>query len=288
MRSPDGTKTETITETLQLIMDQLIPEDKHKEDTPYHRTIRDQTKQPLYTMDDKEFTKEEVKQVIESLQPKKAPGPNGITNEIIKLVFKEIPKTMTATYNACLRTGRFPVNWKIAKILPIAKPGREKSADTSKYRPISLLNTEGKVLEKLLSKRITHHLYTTEYLNENQYGFTPQKNTVDAAMQVKQYLENHLERGGVAIMVSLDVQGAFDSAWWPAILQRLREAKCPRNLYYLVQDYLKEREAFIAINSYSMRKNITKDAHKGHAAVQYYGTFNTTQFLTFNLPTIQE
>ena len=60
-------------------------------------------------------------------------------------------------------------------------------------------------------------------------------------MQVKQYLEIHLERGGVAIMVSLDVQGAFDSAWWPAILQRLREAKCPRNLYYLVQDCLKER-----------------------------------------------
>ena len=74
-------------------------------------------------MDDKEFTKEEFKQVIESLQPKKAPGPNGITNEIIKLVFKDIPKTMT-TYNACLRTGSFPVNWKIAKILPIAKPGK--------------------------------------------------------------------------------------------------------------------------------------------------------------------
>jgi hypothetical protein len=44
-------------------------------------------------------------------------------------------------------------------------------------------------------------------------------------MEVKQNIETHLERGGVAIMVSLDVQGAFDSAWWPAILQRLREAK---------------------------------------------------------------
>jgi len=82
-------------------------------------------------------------------------------------------------------------------------------------------------------------------------------------MQVKQYLENHLERGGVAIMVSLDVQGTFDSAWWPAILQRLREAKCPRKLYYLVQDYLKEREAFIAINTYNMRKNITKVCEQG-------------------------
>jgi len=59
-----------MTETLQLIMDQLIPEDKHK-DMPYHRTIRDQTKQPLYTMYDKEFTKELVKQVIESFNPRK-------------------------------------------------------------------------------------------------------------------------------------------------------------------------------------------------------------------------
>jgi hypothetical protein len=69
---------------------------------------------------------------------------------------------MTATYNACLRTGQFPVNWKIVKIFPIAKPGREKkSADTSKYRPISLLNTEGKVLEKLLSKKY-HTIYTRQ------------------------------------------------------------------------------------------------------------------------------
>jgi len=41
LRKPDGTKTETMTETLQLMLDQLIPEDKHKEDTPYHKTIRE-------------------------------------------------------------------------------------------------------------------------------------------------------------------------------------------------------------------------------------------------------
>jgi hypothetical protein len=199
----------------------------------------------------------EVTQVIINLQPKKTPKPNRITNEIIKLVF--IPKTMTAIYKACLRTGRFPTNWKIAKIHLIVKPGREKSADTSEYRSISLLNSEGKVMEKLLSKRITHHLYTTQYLNENQYGCTPQNNMVDAAMEVKQYIEPHLERGRVAIIVSLDVQGAFDSAWWPAIIQSLRDAKCPKNLYYLVQHYLKNREVFTAINSYNTRKNIRRD-----------------------------
>jgi len=226
-------------------------------------TIRKQTKQPLYTTDDKEFTEEEVRQVIESLQPKKAPGPNGITNEVVKLLFKMIPITMTAVCNACLRTGCFPENWKIAKILPIVKPGRENSANTSKYHPISLLNMEGKVLGKLLSKRIMHHFYKTEYLNEHQYGFTPQKSTVDAAMEVKQYIEPHLERGGVVLLVSLDVHGAFDSAWWPAILQGLCKANCPRNFYYPAQDYLKERKAIITINSFNMGKNITRGCPQG-------------------------
>jgi hypothetical protein len=96
---------------------------------------------------------------------------------------------MTSLYNECLRTGRFPENWKLAKILPIANPGKEDTLDPSKYRPISLLNTEGKVLEKLLIKRIMHHLYKTEFLNDKQYGLAPQKSTVDAAMAVRQYIE---------------------------------------------------------------------------------------------------
>jgi hypothetical protein len=59
----------------------------------------------------------------------------------------------------------------------------------------------------------------------------------------------------VVITASLDVKGAFGSAWWPAILKGPRDAKCPRNIYYLAQDYLKERKAFITINSLSMEKH---------------------------------
>jgi hypothetical protein len=89
------------------------------------------------------------------------------------------------------------------------------------------------VLEKVLINRIMHHVYKTDFLNDNQFGFTPQKSTTDAAMAVKQFIETELERGRVVIMASLDVQGAFDAAWWPAILKGLRDAKCPRNLYQL-------------------------------------------------------
>jgi hypothetical protein len=44
-------------------------------------------------------------------------------------------------------------------------------------------------------------------------------------------------------MASLDVKGPFDAAWWPAILNGLRNAKCPQNLYQITQDYFRERRA---------------------------------------------
>ena len=89
------------------------------------------------------------------------------------------------------------------------------------------------------------------------------KRIVDAAMEVRQYIEPHLNKGGVAIIISLDVQGAFGSAWWPAILQRLRDIKCPRNLYYLVKDYLKERKAVMTVNNSSAEKAITRGLPQG-------------------------
>jgi len=103
-----------------------------------------------------------------------------------------------------LKRGYFPKEWKIAKIIPIVKPGKENSLDPSKYHPINLLNIGGKVLEKLLINRVMHYIYKNGYINDNQYGFTPQKSTSDAAMAVKEFLEPELVKGKVAIMVSLD------------------------------------------------------------------------------------
>jgi len=141
-----------------------------------------------------------------------------------------------------LKRGCFPKNWKIAKIIPVTKPGREDSLDPSKYRPISLLNIGGKVLEKLLINRIMHHIHKVDYLNDNQFGYTPQKSTMDAPMAVKQFIEPVLESERVVIMASLDVKGVLDMAWWPAILKGLRDTKCPQNLYQICKTTLEGEE----------------------------------------------
>jgi hypothetical protein len=145
LQKPDGSKTANIIETLKLMIEELIPEDNAQDNTDHHMNIRTLAEQPIKTTD-REFTQNEVKQTIENFNLRKAPGPDGITSEILKLAFKSIPKTVTSIYNKCLKSGYFPRIWKTAKILPITKHGKEDSLDLSKYRPISMLNIGGKVL----------------------------------------------------------------------------------------------------------------------------------------------
>jgi len=75
-----------------------------------------------------------------------------------------------------------------------------------------------------------HHLHINNLLSHNQFGFTPKKCITDAGMTVKEFIEERLRKGLITILVSLDVKGAFDAAWWPSILMVLKDFNCPRNL----------------------------------------------------------
>jgi hypothetical protein len=176
------------------MMETFAPKDNNLDDSDYHKAVRTLAEQPVNTKDDREFTKEEVVNTIASMNNNKAPGTDGITGNIYKQVFNTIPIFVTALYNGCLKQGIFPTNWKETKIIPIIKPGREKSTEVTKYRPINLLNYDGKVLEKLLINRINHHASSTGYLNKNQYGFRPQTSSIDAVLALKEYVENYISK----------------------------------------------------------------------------------------------
>jgi retron-type reverse transcriptase len=196
----------------------------------------------------------------------KAPGEDGITSDILQSAFNLLPKSTTAMYNGCLRMACFSRIWKRAKIIRIVKPGKEASNDISKYRPISLINTTAKVLEKVLINRIMHHIYTNNLMSNNQYGFTPQTSTVDAVMALKDFVQESINEGQYVAVVSLDVKGAFDAAWWPGILASLRNLRCSRSLYKLCVSYFNERTAYITLNNGIVQRKISKGCPQGSAS----------------------
>ena len=244
--------------TLLKMIKKFAPDDKQEDDTEKHRKIRVCTHTPPDTDDDEEFTIQKVTNVVMGMGKKKAPGEDGMPNEVWKSVAAILPKYLTAIYNGCLKEGVFPKRWKKSKIIPIVKPGKKRSDKVNNFRPISLLNSGGKVLEKVMISRINHHVYSREYLRDNQYGFRPQISTVDVAMATKDFVKESLEAGEVIVLVSLDVQGAFDAAWWPGLLREMKDCKCPRNLYKLAMSYFTRRTAALTTNSLRLEKEVTR------------------------------
>jgi hypothetical protein len=156
------------------MIEHFAPEDSEDGDEAHHKRVRHQALAPLHTSNDEEFTRQEVQAVLEKFDPRKAPGEDALTSEILLHVFRSLPTAFTEIYE-CLRRGHFPKQWKRSMIIPVIKPGKEGLNDVGKYRPISLLNIVGKILEKLLIDRINYHLYSNKLLKGKQYGFLPQK-----------------------------------------------------------------------------------------------------------------
>ena len=175
---PDGYYTSNLIETAQVILDQLITKDYRTYDTDYHESFRREIREPNQIEDDREFTPAEIKNAIEKLKNKMLLEKTESRRNQQK-GFKLLPSFTYTIYTVCLQAGCFRKRWNTAKIIPIVKPGKGKVQDASKYRLRSLINVGGKVLEKLLINRVMHLLYTNNFMNPNQYGFTPKKNTTN-------------------------------------------------------------------------------------------------------------
>jgi hypothetical protein len=66
------------------------------------------------------------------------------------------------------------------------------------------------------------YLRKTNGLNTKQYGFTPQVSTEDALHSVINFIKSSFERKGFALIISLDISGAFNHCWYPKVLSQLK------------------------------------------------------------------
>lgn len=90
----------------------LTPEDNQEDDTEMHKNTRALAREDIHTEDDKEFTVQQVKNVVMSMDKNNGPEEDGIPSEVFKGVVEILPRYMTAIYNGCLRKGTFPQKWK--------------------------------------------------------------------------------------------------------------------------------------------------------------------------------
>ena len=114
-------------------------------------------------------TEVEIMNLISQLPNKKSSGYDNIDNMILKHIKTCISPIMAKIFNLSMLEGKFPDQMKLAEVVPL-----HKSKETyllNNYRPISLLLTISKLLEKIMYARTYSFLQTTRQLYESQYGF---------------------------------------------------------------------------------------------------------------------
>ena len=94
------------------------------------------------------FAKEDILRIINNLDPNKAHGHDEISIRMLKICGDSICRPLNIIFKTCLRTGKFPLEWKKANIVPIHKKGDKQAVKN--YRPVSLLPICGKIFERLL------------------------------------------------------------------------------------------------------------------------------------------
>ena len=113
---------------------------------------------------------EEILTELKNLKRKKATGLDNLPTGLLKDAAGVIAKPLTFIINLSLETGVVPTEWKMAKVIPIFKSG--SMAEIDNYRPISILPTLSKILEKMVHKRLMKHL---EFNSINSIQFNPRK-----------------------------------------------------------------------------------------------------------------
>jgi len=124
------------------------------------------------------FSVNEVQAAIRVLNPKKEPGYDLITNQVLQKLLEKGIRFITQFYNVVLRRGFFPPQWKVAQIIMIQKPGKPAELAES-YRPINLLPALSKLVEKLLLSRLSEIIERPKIIPNHQFGFRHRHATIE-------------------------------------------------------------------------------------------------------------
>ena len=182
------------------------------------------------------FTMEELEAAFKQMKDLKAPGMNGMPALPFKLLPKQGHKNLLAKFNELLETGMIPEEWKQGEIITLFKKG--DILEIGNRRPITLLQTEYKILSKLITNRL--NLLMPSLIHEDQVGFIPERIIFDNVLVAHEVLQREEKYA-----ISVDFEKAYDSISHDAIYMVLQHLKFPEQFINLVRGMIAGSKARI-------------------------------------------
>lgn len=173
-----------------------------------------------------------------------APGSDKITVWLLKACWHTIGPYIRELYQACLNLEYFPFAFKVVEIVMPPKAGRDLSTAKG-WRPISLISSIAKGLERLIAKRMSWLAITHQVVPQQLFGALPGRSAADLVTCAIHDVEAAMRSNRVTAMATLDVQGTFDAVLHGRLLQRMREQGWALSLCHLIKSFLTQRRVRI-------------------------------------------
>ena len=180
---------------------------------------------------------------------------DGISLSLLKVVASEISPPLGHIFNLSLETGTFPEKLKSSRVVPIFKAGDKTSCDN--YRPITLVSSISKILEKIVAERLIFHLTYHNLIYNHQYGFLRGKSTEHNLIHLINNIGSSINEGKYCIGVFLDLKKAFDTVPHNLLLKKLSKLGINDTALNWFKSYLSNRTQKVDINgTLSSSKNL--------------------------------
>ncbi len=184
------------------------------------------------------ITEEELQTAAKKLKNHKAPGLDGVSNEMITASLPAISHLLNRLFNKILTSGEYPSVWSTGYIKPLFKTGT--TTDPNNYRAITICNSLGKLFSIILNNRLNAYIGKHHIMCDNQIGFQKNSRTADHIFVLKTAIDKYLKLNKRLFLCFVDFHKAFDSVWREGLWYKVLRYGIRGNLYRVIKNMYKE------------------------------------------------
>ena len=206
-------------------------------------------KDKVNTFSFKEISILETSNLVAKLGNSVSYGHDGIDALTFKLILPTILIPLNHLVNTSLKTNKFAMKWKLSKVIPLLKDKDSNRLSPAEYRPVSLLSTTSKVVERAAQLQLLKFMEDSGQMNGSGHAYRPGLSTTTTIAQICDTLYQSLELRNITSLLTVDQSAAFDTLSHDIMIQKMELYGLGQGAIEWLKDYLRLRSQYVKIGT---------------------------------------